>query len=61
VTTIVGRWASGAQANNGFALGLANESIPTNVASGAYAMFNSFASRENNTVANRPELVIEFE
>lgn len=61
VTTIVGRWASGAQANNGFGLMLANEGIPTNVPTGAYAMFNSFASRENSIVANRPELVIEFE
>lgn len=61
VTTIVGRWASGAQANNGFGLALNNEAIPGNLAAGTYNMFNSFASRENGLVANRPQLVIEYE
>lgn len=61
VTTIVRRWASGAQANNGFGIALANESIPTNLVTGAYAMLNVFASRENTSAANRPELMIEVQ
>jgi hypothetical protein len=61
VTTIVSRWASGAQANNGFGIALTDESIPGNVPTGAYAMANFFGSRENSIVANRPQLVVEFE
>jgi predicted small lipoprotein YifL len=61
VTTIVSRWASGAQLNNGFGIMLTDESIPGNVPAGAYAMANFFGSRENTIVANRPQLVVEFE
>jgi hypothetical protein len=61
VTSIVSRWASGAQLNNGFGIMLTDESIPGNVPAGAYAMANFFGSRENTIVANRPQLVVEFE